>query len=117
MFRFLAGALVFLLPLFGRAAPPVEVIGHRGASHDAPENTVASFEEAWRQKADAAELDMYLTKDGKLVVIHDANTKRTTGVDKKVVEQTLDELKKLDAGKWKAEKFAGEKLPTLAEML
>jgi len=66
-------------------------------------NTVASFEEAWRQKADAAELDVYLTKDGRLVVIHDANTKRTTGRDGKVAEMTLAELRKLDAGKWKGQ--------------
>jgi glycerophosphoryl diester phosphodiesterase len=99
------------------AEPRVEIVGHRGASFDAPENTVASFKLAWEQKADAAELDVYLTKDGKLVVIHDATTKRTTGTDLKVVDTTLEELRKLDAGKLKGEKFAGEKLPTLEEML
>src|SRR5262245_24153707 len=97
--------------------PPLEIIAHRGASHDAPENTVASFQEAWRQKADSAELDIQLTKDGRIVVLHDSTTKRTTGTDLKVSEQTLAELRKLDAGSWKGEKFKGEKLPTLAEML
>src|SRR5262245_34271820 len=105
-------------PLAIAADPPkVEVVGHRGASFDAPENTVASFKLAWEQKADAAELDLYLCKDGKIVVIHDANTKRVAGVDKKVIDQTFDELRKLDVGKWKNAKFAGEKIPTLDEML
>lgn len=97
--------------------PKVEIIGHRGASFDAPENTVASMKLAWEQKADAGELDVFLSKDGKLVVIHDPTTKRVAGVDKKVVDQTLDELRQLDAGTWKDAKFVGEKIPTLEEML
>lgn len=101
------------------AAEPlkVEIVAHRGASADAPENTVAAIELAWKQNADASEFDVLLTKDGKLVVIHDATTKRTTGTDLKVVDSTLAELRKLDAGSWKDAKFAGEKLPTLDEML
>jgi glycerophosphoryl diester phosphodiesterase len=98
-------------------APPVEIIGHRGASFDAPENTVASIRLAWDQKADAAEFDVHLSKDGKIVVIHDANTKRTAGVDKRVVDQTLHELRTLDVGKWKDARYAGENVPTLAEVL
>lgn len=99
------------------SAGSVEIIGHRGASYDAPENTVASFKEAWKQDADAAELDIYLTKDGQIIVIHDATTKRTTGMEGKVAEMTLADLRKLDAGKWKGPAFMGEKLPTLTEML
>jgi glycerophosphoryl diester phosphodiesterase len=95
----------------------VEIIGHRGASHDAPENTLASINLAWRQGADAAEFDVYLSKDGQIVVIHDRDTKRIAGVDKRVVDQTLDELRQLDVGKWKDAKFAGEKIPTLPEVL
>jgi glycerophosphoryl diester phosphodiesterase len=97
--------------------PKVEIVGHRGASFDAPENTVAAIKLAWEQKADASEFDIYLTSDGKIVVIHDADTKRTSGVEKKVRETTLEELRKLDVGKWKNAKFAGEKIPTLEEML
>src|SRR5262245_45377414 len=73
-----------LLSLPGLAcAGPVEVIAHRGASYAAPDNTVASFEEAWRQKSDAAELDTYLTKDGKLIVKDPKVAKRMAdlGVD------------------------------------
>jgi glycerophosphoryl diester phosphodiesterase len=99
------------------AAPKVEIIAHRGASHDAPENTVAAINLAWKQKADATEFDVYLSKDRKIVVIHDPDTKRTTGVPGRVADMTLDELRKLDAGKWKGDRFAGEKIPTLDEML
>lgn len=104
-------------PAVAADPPAVEIVGHRGASFDAPENTVAAVKLAWDQKADAAEFDVYLSKDGRIVVIHDATTKRTAGTDGKVVELTLDELRKLDVGTWKDVKFAGEKIPTLEEVL
>jgi glycerophosphoryl diester phosphodiesterase len=117
--RTLALVMTTLAAPFAVAADPpkVEIVAHRGASFDAPENTVASIKLAWQQKADAAEFDVFLSKDGKIVVLHDANTKRVAGVDKRVVDQTLAELRKLDVGKWKDAKFAGEKIPTLDEML
>ena len=93
------------------------IIAHRGASYDAPENTMAAFRLAWEQKCDAIELDVHLTKDGRLAVIHDANTKRTAGADKPVAQQTLAELRALDAGSWKGPRWAGEKIPTLDEVL
>ena len=71
-----------------------EIVAHRGASHDAPENSLEAFRLGWTQ-ADANELDVHLSRDGRLVVIHDASTKRTTKVDKPVVEQTAAELKAL----------------------
>lgn len=119
MTRTLAAFMTALTATAALAAEPpkVEIVAHRGASADAPENTVAAIELAWKQNADASEFDVYLTKDGKLVVIHDATTKRTAGVDVKVADSTLAELRKLDAGTWKDKKFAGEKLPTLDEML
>jgi glycerophosphoryl diester phosphodiesterase len=95
----------------------VEIIAHRGASHDAPENTVASFQLGWEQLADADELDIYLTKDGQIVVMHDASAKRTTGVDRQVADATLAELRTLDAGRAKGAQWTGEKIPTLAEAL
>ena len=108
-----------LLLLLGLAAQTsaVDIIAHRGASHDAPENTLASFKLGWAQHADAVELDIWLTKDGKILCLHDADTKRTTGVAKKVVESTLAELRTLDAGTWKDPQWKGERLPTLAEAL
>ncbi len=109
------------LALAGPAAvaqPPVEIVAHRGASFDAPENTVAAVKLAWEQKADAAEFDIYLTKDRKVVLMHDKDTKRTAGgVNKVIADSTLAELRRLDVGRWKGEKFAGERVPTLAETL
>lgn len=108
-----------LLLLLGLAAKTsaVDIIAHRGASHDAPENTLAAFKLGWQQHADAVELDIWLTKDGKLIVSHDADTRRTTGVAKKIPESTLAELRALDAGAWKDPKWKGEQLPTLDEAL
>lgn len=106
-----------LLPLLAASlALPLsatEIVGHRGASHDAPENSLSAMKEAWKQGADGAELDLWLSKDGRLVVMHDGTTKRIGGVDKKISEQTWEELQKLDVGSWKSSKFAGEKIPTL----
>lgn len=95
----------------------VEIIAHRGASHDAPENTVAAFRLGWEQNADAVELDIHLTKDGQIVAIHDADTHRTTGVRSEVADCTLQQLRELDAGSWKGSAWKGEKLPTLRESL
>lgn len=118
MSRTLAALMTALAATAGFAADPkVEIVAHRGASFDAPENTVAAIKLAWEQKADASEFDIYLTKDGKIAVIHDATTKRTAGDDMKVALTNLEELRKLDVGKWKNVKFAGEKIPTLDEML
>src|SRR5436190_9554723 len=119
MTRILAALMTALAATAATAADPVkvELVAHRGASADAPENTVAAIKLAWEQKADASEFDVYLTKDGKIVVIHDATTKRTAGEDKKVADTSLEDLRKLEVGKWKNPKFAGEKIPTLEEML
>lgn len=95
----------------------VEVVAHRGYSAKAPENTVAAFNLAWDQGSDACELDLYLTKDGKIAVLHDKDTKRTTGVNKLVKDSTLAELQELDAGSWKNKAYKGEKIPDLAESL
>lgn len=95
----------------------VEIIAHRGASYDAPENTLASVKLGWQRGADAVEVDVYLSKDNKVVVIHDDNTKRTTGHDGLVHKMTLAQLQKLDAGSWKASKFKGEPIPSLAQVL
>ena len=65
------------------------IIAHRGASHDAPENTMAAIQLGWRQQADAVEIDVQFSKDGQVVVIHDDNTGRTTGVRRKIAALTL----------------------------
>lgn len=97
----------------------VDIIAHRGASYDAPENTVAAMRLGYDQKADACELDIYLTADGKIVVLHDRDTARVSGVTNRPAETTLAELQKLSAGqwgKWKGSKYA-ERIPSLEETL
>jgi glycerophosphoryl diester phosphodiesterase len=93
------------------------LIAHRGASHEAPENTLASVELGWRQRADAVEVDVHGSRDGRIVVIHDDNTRKTAGVRRKVRDQTLAELQSLDAGRWKHPRWTGERIPTLDEVL
>lgn len=93
------------------------ITAHRGASHDAPENTLAAFRCAWGQQADAIEGDFRLTADGQIVCIHDADTKRTCGVMHVVADTMLDDLRGLDFGRWKAPSFAGESCCTLEEVL
>ena len=93
------------------------IIAHRGACYDAPENILSAVKLAWEQKADAIEVDVQLTKDGYLVLMHDLNTLRTTGVDKLLKEQTLAELRALDAGSWKGSQWENEPVPTLEEII
>ncbi len=100
-----------------RAPARVEVIAHRGASDDAPENTLSAFRRAVELKADWFECDVTSTKDGRLVVIHDDTVDRTTDGTGRVVDLTFDELRRLDAGSWKGAGFAGERIPTLEETL
>jgi glycerophosphoryl diester phosphodiesterase len=92
------------------------IFAHRGASAHAPENTVASFELAVAQGADAIELDVKLSADGHVIVHHDPTVDRTTNGKGKVKDLTLTELKKLDAGGFFSENFQGEKIPTLEEV-
>jgi len=105
------------------AAKPkkVDVIAHRGASGYAPENTMAAFEKALHMKADYIELDVQMSKDGKLVIIHDTTVNRTTDIDSvlpvAVKDLTLAELRKLDAGSFFGPQFAGERIPTFEEVL
>ncbi len=105
------------LMLFSSTAFSQLIVAHRGASHDAPENTLSAFRLAWEQGADAIEGDFFLTKDGEIACIHDAKTKRTSGVEMDVSETTLEELQKLDVGSWKDAKFKGERITTLSEVL
>jgi glycerophosphoryl diester phosphodiesterase len=96
-------------------ADPV-LVAHRGASHDAPENTLPAFHLAWEQGADAIEGDFHLTSDQKIICIHDKDTARVTGKKLIVARSTLAELRALDAGSWFDPRFAGTRLPTFAEV-
>lgn len=92
------------------------VFAHRGASKFAPENTIASFRSALEMGALALELDITLTNDGEVLVIHDDAVDRTTDGTGAVAELNLAEIKKLDAGMWFLPEFKGEKIPTLTEV-
>ena len=92
------------------------IVAHRGASYDAPENTVAAMELAFEQGADGVEADFYLSSDGHIVCNHDKDTERTAGVKHVIVETPLEVLRKLDVGAWKNEKYRGEMMPTFAEI-
>ncbi|MDU6878507.1 MULTISPECIES: glycerophosphodiester phosphodiesterase [Clostridium] len=88
-----------------------------GASAYAPENTMSAFKKAIDMNADGIELDVHLSKDGHIVIIHDEKVDRTINGKGEVKNFTLDELKKLDAGFWFSDEYKGEKIPTLEEVL
>ena len=95
----------------------ISFIAHRGESFLAPENTLAAIKLALINHADGVEIDVRLSKDNKIVVIHDTNTKRTSGVSGKVKSLSLESIKKLDVGSWKGKKWLNERMPTLEEVL
>jgi glycerophosphoryl diester phosphodiesterase len=109
---------ILLFGLFGQftlVGKPM-VVAHRGASGEAPENTIPAFNLAWQQGADAIEGDFHLTKDGQVVCIHDANTIKAAGKNLVVKNTTLAELKKLDVGIKKGPVFEGTSIPTIGEV-
>lgn len=93
-----------------------KIYAHRGASHDAPENTMTAFELANEMGADGFELDVVLTKDSQVVVIHDDAVDRTSDGSGMVEEMYYSDLKKLDFGSWKAPEFKGESIPLLNDV-
>lgn len=93
------------------------VVGHRGASGHAPENTLAAFRRAVELGAAFIETDLHLSRDARLVCVHDATLERTTNGKGTVKELTLAQLRELDAGAWYGPEFAGERIPTLEEVL
>jgi len=114
---------IFTTPAFAQSSEAnaknqdVTNVAHRGASGHAPENTIAAFQTAFDMKADYIEIDVQMTKDGELVVIHDNTLDRTTNGSGFVGDYTLEELKQLDAGSWFGEEYAGEQIPTFEEVL
>jgi len=101
----------------GVVLPARGICAHRGANATHPENTLPAFREAIRLGAHQVEFDVRLLKDGGLAVIHDATVDRTTDGHGRVADFTTDEIKRLDAGAWKGARFAGTRVPTLAEVL
>jgi glycerophosphoryl diester phosphodiesterase len=105
----------YLFMILESLSQPI-IFAHRGASAQAPENTLAAFELALAQQADAIELDVNLSADGEVIVIHDTTVDRTTNGHGKVEDMTLAALKLLDAGSFRGREFAGEKIPSLEEV-
>ena len=95
----------------------LEIIAHRGASWDAPENSRAAVQLAWQQGADAVEADFRLTRDGQIVASHDDSLRRTAGIDQHISEHSLDELRRFDTGSWKGPQWSGKRIATLEELL
>jgi glycerophosphoryl diester phosphodiesterase len=95
----------------------MDIIAHRGASAHAPENTMAAFRLAWQGGADGIELDVWLTRDNRIVVHHDSTTRRSAGVKLTVADTDSAILRSLDVGRWKGEAFVGETIPFLEEIL
>lgn len=84
---------------------PVQITAHRGASGSAPENTLVALQKAIEAGAEYAEIDVQETSDGKLVLLHDPDLKRTAGIKKNIWQASYDEIKHLDAGSWFSNAF------------
>ena len=93
------------------------IIAHRGESFDAPENTLASVNLAWERNADAVEIDVQLTKDEKIIVIHDKSTLRTGGKFKRIASNHYSELSEVDVGLFKGSEFKNERIPLLEDVI
>ncbi len=98
-------------------ASAAQVVAHRGDSSRAPENTLAAVKLAWQEGAPAVEIDVYLSRDKRIMLMHDPTTGRTGGTNLKISETDSAELRKLDVGSFKGEEFKGEKMPFFEEVL
>ncbi|MEG1416061.1 MAG: glycerophosphodiester phosphodiesterase [Clostridium sp.] len=101
----------------GNIYPRVDVTAHRGSSMSAPENSISAIEAAIMEGADYAEIDVMLTKDKQVVLFHDNNLKRIDGSNRRIKDMTLNEIRAIDNGSYFSKDFAGEKIPTLKEVL
>ena len=93
------------------------LIAHRGASAEAPENTIPAIRKAWKRSADGVEIDIHITRDNRLAVIHDNDTGRVARVALPVESSTLAQLQALDVGRWKRKRYLGRRIPTLAQAI
>lgn len=93
------------------------IIAHRGESYIAPENSLSAISLAWKNGAKAVEIDVHLTADGEIVVIHDSHTGRAGDAKHIIAKSSLKKIKSVDIGKKKAPEYLGEKIPTLQEVI
>jgi glycerophosphoryl diester phosphodiesterase len=94
-----------------------KIIAHRGASFDAPENTIHAINLAWKQNISKVEIDIHMTKDNRIVVIHDSNTAKIAIKNLTVKKELFATLRTLDIGSWKHKKWRGTKIPSIEEIL
>ena len=111
-------AIIYFQAIYAQNSLPARgICAHRGAIDTHPENTIAAFKEAIRLQAQMIEFDVRMTKDRKLVILHDETVDRTTNGTGKIGDLTLKQVRLLDAGSWKFPEFDGEKIPTFTEAL
>ncbi len=110
-------AIVFPVCVAGQSLPEKGICAHRGAMATHPENTIPAFEEAVRLGVQMIELDVRLTKDKKLVILHDETVDRTTDGKGRIGDLKYKKVRRLDAGSWKGSEFKGVKIPALEEAL
>jgi glycerophosphoryl diester phosphodiesterase len=110
-------ALWFSLSRYVKERPLVQVTAHRGHARAAPENTLGAMRKAIESGADYAEMDVQQTADGKVVLLHDRDLKRVGGISRRLDELTYAEVRQLDVGSWFDPAFAGERVPTLVEVI
>jgi len=109
--------LMSLAPFNLQSSASTLIVAHRGASTDAPENTLPAFQLAWQQGADAIEGDFHLTRDRQIVCIHNPTTGKYSQKNLIIRKSTLAQMKTLDVGAWKSPEFAGTAIPTFTEVL
>lgn len=97
--------------------PDVNIVAHRGAMHERPENTMAAFKRAHESGADIVEIDLRTSSDGHLFILHDSTLDRTTDGEGEAADLILEELQGLDAGSWFGSEYAGERIPSFREVL
>lgn len=95
----------------------MKLIAHRGASQEAPENTIPAIYLAWQEKADGVEIDVRMTADGKVILLHDEDTLRTSGTKLEVEKQVWDAIRLLDVGKWKSPRYRMTTIPLFRDVL
>lgn len=95
----------------------MKLIGHRGSSHEAPENTLHAIQLAWQEQADGVEVDVRASRDGRCLLMHDETLARTTGLVGRLEDQTWDILRAADAGSWKGERWRHCTIPLLRDVL
>lgn len=95
----------------------MKLIAHRGASHEAPENTLHAIQLAWHERADGVEVDVRTSRDGRALLMHDQTLARTTGLAGRVEDQTWDILRASDAGSWKGPRWRHSNIPLLRDVL